>query len=68
MTMGLVDTVSIPTLLRMVAGGRIPAERMGTRSFTFDRVRERRREPGAQGRHHAGLRAGKPVDPAQAST
>src|ERR1700760_1928500 len=35
LTMGLVDTVSIPTLLKMVAGGRIPAEKMGTHSFTF---------------------------------
>jgi alcohol dehydrogenase len=40
MTMGLVDTVSIPTLLKMVAGGRIPAEKMGTHSFTFDRIDE----------------------------
>jgi alcohol dehydrogenase len=31
-----VDTVSIPTLLKMVEGGRIPAEKMGTHSFTFD--------------------------------
>jgi len=30
LTMGLVDTVSIPTLLKMVASGRIPAEKMGT--------------------------------------
>jgi alcohol dehydrogenase len=37
-TMGLVDTVSIPTLLRMVGSGRIPAEKMGTHSFTFDEV------------------------------
>ncbi len=35
LTMGLVDTVSIPTLMTMVASGRIPAERMGTHSFTF---------------------------------
>ena len=34
-TMGLVDTVSIPTLLKMVARGRIPAEEMGTHLFTF---------------------------------
>jgi alcohol dehydrogenase len=40
LTMGLVDTVSIPTLLRMVAGGRIPAEKMGTHAFTFDRMDE----------------------------
>src|SRR3954454_22653226 len=35
LTMGLVDPVSIPTLLKMVEGGRIPAEKMGTHSFTF---------------------------------
>lgn len=40
LTMGLVDTVSIPTLLTMVAGGRIPAEKMGTHAFTFDRIGE----------------------------
>ena len=40
MTMGLVDTVSIPTLLTMVAGGRIPAEKMGTHTFTFDQFDE----------------------------
>jgi alcohol dehydrogenase len=40
LTMGLVDTVSIPTLLKMVAGGRIPAEKMGTHSFTFDQMNE----------------------------
>ena len=39
-TMGLVDTVSIPTLLKMVASGRIPAEKMGTHSFTFDQMDE----------------------------
>ncbi|MDN5915835.1 MAG: alcohol dehydrogenase catalytic domain-containing protein [Pseudonocardia sp.] len=38
MTMGLVDTVSIPTLLKMVGSGRIPAEKMGTHSFTFDQM------------------------------
>jgi alcohol dehydrogenase len=38
LTMGLVDTVSIPTLLKMVAGGRIPAEKMGTHAFTFDEI------------------------------
>lgn len=37
---GLVDTVSIPTLLKMVASGRIPAEKMGTHSFTFDQMDE----------------------------
>ena len=40
LTMGLVDTVSIPTLLTMVAGGKIPAEKMGTHTFTFDRIDE----------------------------
>jgi alcohol dehydrogenase len=40
LTMGLVDTVSIPTLLKMVAGGRIPAEKMGTHSFTFGQIDE----------------------------
>ena len=40
MTMGLVDTVSIPTLLTMVASGRIPAEKMGTHTFTFDQLDE----------------------------
>jgi alcohol dehydrogenase len=40
LTMGLVDTVSIPTLLKMVWSGRIPAEKMGTHSFTFDQMDE----------------------------
>ncbi|MFP5019313.1 zinc-dependent alcohol dehydrogenase family protein [Pseudonocardia phyllosphaerae] len=40
LTMGLVDTVSIPTLLTMVESGRIPAEKMGTHRFTFDRIDE----------------------------
>ena len=39
-TMGLVDTVSIPTLLKMVRSGKIPSEKMGTHSFTFDQVDE----------------------------
>lgn len=38
LTMGLVDTVSIATLLKMVASGRIPAEKMGTHAFTFDQM------------------------------
>jgi alcohol dehydrogenase len=38
MTMGLVDTVSIPTLLKMVATGRIPAEKMGTHTFALDDI------------------------------
>jgi alcohol dehydrogenase len=40
LTMGLVDTVSIPTLLKMVASGRIPAEKMGTHAFTFAQIDE----------------------------
>jgi alcohol dehydrogenase len=40
LTMGLVDTVSIPTLLTMVASGRIPAEKMGTHDFTFASIDE----------------------------
>jgi alcohol dehydrogenase len=40
LTMGLVDTVSIPTLLTMVASGRIPAEKMGTHSFRFSQMDE----------------------------
>jgi alcohol dehydrogenase len=40
LTMGLVDTVSIPTLLTMVASGRLPAEKMGTHSFGFDGMQE----------------------------
>jgi alcohol dehydrogenase len=40
LTMGLVDTVSIPTLLKMVAGGKIPAEKMGTHTFTFGQIDE----------------------------
>ena len=40
LTMGLVDTVSIPTLLKMVGSGKIPAEKMGTHTFTFDQVDE----------------------------
>jgi alcohol dehydrogenase len=32
--------VSIPTLLKMVASGRIPAEKMGTHSFTFAQMDE----------------------------
>lgn len=39
-TMGLVDTISIPTLLKMVASGRIASEKMGTHSFTFGQMDE----------------------------
>jgi alcohol dehydrogenase len=40
LTMGLVDTVSIPTLLKMVGSGRIPAEKMGTHTFGLDQINE----------------------------
>jgi len=40
LTMGLVDTVSIPTLLKMVGSGRIPSEKMGTHTFGFDQIDE----------------------------
>ena len=40
LTMGLVDTVSIPILLTMVASGRIPSEKMGTHRFTFSQINE----------------------------
>jgi alcohol dehydrogenase len=40
LTMGLVDTVSIPTLLKMVGGGRIPAEKMGTHTFGLEQIDE----------------------------
>ncbi|MEU7818522.1 alcohol dehydrogenase catalytic domain-containing protein [Pseudonocardia sp. NPDC049154] len=38
LTMGLVDTVSIPTLLKMVASGKILAEKMGTHTFGLDEI------------------------------
>jgi alcohol dehydrogenase len=40
LTMGLVDTSSVSTLLKMVASGRIPSEKMGTHSFTFGQIDE----------------------------
>src|SRR6476620_5151330 len=40
LTMGLVDTTSIPTLLTMVAGERIPAEKMGTHTFALDEIEQ----------------------------
>ena len=40
LTMGLVDTTSIPTLLTMVASGRIPAEKMGTHTFGLDEIEQ----------------------------
>ena len=53
MTMGLVDTVSIPTLLKMVSSGRIPAEKMGTHTFTFDQMDEAYEVFGAAAAHAA---------------
>lgn len=38
MTMGLVDTTSTPTLLKMVASGRIPSEKMGTHEFALSDI------------------------------
>lgn len=40
LTMGLVDTTSIPTLLKMVASGKIPAEKMGTHTFALDEMEQ----------------------------
>ena len=40
LTMGLVDTVSIPVLLKMVASGRVKSEKMGTHTFAFDQIDE----------------------------
>ena len=57
LTMGLVDTTSIPTLLTM-AVGRIPAEKMGTHTFALDEIEQAyevsgtRRPRGTQGRDH----------------
>lgn len=40
LTMGLVDTTSIPTLLKMVQADQIPTQKMGTHKFTFDQIDE----------------------------
>lgn len=40
MTMGLVDTVSIPTLLTMVEQGQLDSKRLATHHFTFDQFDE----------------------------
>src|SRR5262249_50960381 len=40
LTMALVDTVSIPTLLKTVAPGRIPGGQMGPPPFTFAQMDE----------------------------
>jgi alcohol dehydrogenase len=39
-TTGLVDTYSTPTLLRMLAGGRLPASSMVTHTFPLDHMEE----------------------------
>ncbi|MGX1910077.1 zinc-dependent alcohol dehydrogenase family protein [Streptomyces phaeochromogenes] len=39
-TTGLVDTSSTPTLLRMMAGGRLPASSMVTHTFQLDQMEE----------------------------
>lgn len=39
-TTGLVDTYSTPTLLRMMAAGRLPAAAMVTHAFPLDRMEE----------------------------
>jgi alcohol dehydrogenase len=40
LTMDLVETVSIPTLVKKVASGRIRSEMRGTHRFTFDQSHE----------------------------
>lgn len=39
-TTGLVDTTSVPTLLKMVASGKLPSEKMGTHRFKLDDIEE----------------------------
>ncbi|MBE3556885.1 MAG: zinc-dependent alcohol dehydrogenase family protein [Firmicutes bacterium] len=39
-TTGLVDTFTIPTLLRMVESGRLPAEKLATHRFALDQMME----------------------------
>lgn len=39
-TTGLVDTTSVPTLMKMVASGKLPAEKMGTHTFDLDDIEE----------------------------
>ena len=38
MTMGLVDATSTATLLKMVASGKLPSEKMGTHTFKLDEI------------------------------
>lgn len=38
LTMGLVDATSTATLLKMVAAGSLPSEKMGTHTFKLDEV------------------------------
>ncbi len=72
LTMGPVGTVSIPTLPKMVASGRIPATKMGTHGLHLRpdgrglrRVQERGGQPGAQGRHHPRLTPIQPRPPVE---
>lgn len=38
LTMGLVDATSTATLLKMVASGKLPSEKMGTHTFKLDEI------------------------------
>ena len=40
LTMGLVDATSTPTLLKMVASGKLPSEKMGTHTFKLDEIEQ----------------------------
>lgn len=40
MTMGLVDTVTVPQLMKMVISGRLAADQLATHRFTFDDIDE----------------------------
>lgn len=40
LTMGLVDATSTSTLLKMVASGKLPSEKMGTHTFKLDEIEQ----------------------------
>ena len=40
LTMGLVDATSTATLLKMVASGKLPSEKMGTHTFALNDIEE----------------------------
>lgn len=40
LTMGLVDATSMKTLLKMVASGKLPSQKMGTHTFRLDQIVE----------------------------